>query len=279
MKSVFRSLQARTTRAAIRVAAAPLHFKHTLASWRIPITHNERKLLALRDRYSGRRCVVIGGGPSLKCMNLNALAGEITFCVNGFYHLFESLRFVPTFYVVEDRLVAEDNRHEINALVGVTKIFPEDLRYCLKPSEETIFLRFDRFYDDPDAPGPDFPRFVDPSRLLFYWGGTVSYLCLELAFYMGFREVYVIGMDMSYAVPPTGSHRGVITSVQHDANHVHPSWFGPGKRWHDPQVERMNRAFVRARTAFEAKGGRLFNATAGGNLRAYERVDFDHIFR
>src|SRR5262245_5181947 len=101
MRATLRTLGGRMRRQILRAAAAPLHLKHALASRGSPISANERKLLQLANRYAGRRCVIIGGGPSLKQMNLDLLSGEVTFCVNGFYHLFDSLRFIPTFYVVE----------------------------------------------------------------------------------------------------------------------------------------------------------------------------------
>ena len=180
--------------------------------------------------------------------------------------MFEQIGYLPTYYVVEDRLVAEDNAKEINALQGITKIFPEDLRYALKPSPETVFIRFSRFYCNPDNPDATFPLFINDDSLRFFWGGTVSYLNLQLAYYMGFSEVYVLGMDMDYQVPTEKSN--VMVSNAPDDNHVHPLWFGPGKRWHDPRLDRMKIAFERAKQAFDRAGRGVYNATVGGKTRS-----------
>lgn len=263
-------------RAMARAWAAPLHMKHSLAERGVFVSRNERKLAALRNKHAGERCIIIGGGPSLKRMELAKLRDEVTFGVNGFFHLHDELGYLPTYYVVEDRLVAEDNFRDINAMSGTTKIFPEDLRYRLAPSEETIFVRFERFYDDPDEPGPDFPRFHPKGSLRFYWGGTVSYLNLQLAYFLGFSEVYLIGMDMTYSVP-SGQSSNVITSQSDDTNHVHPAWFGPGKRWHDPRVDRMQQAFERSKQAFEDDGRKVFNATIGGKLEVFPRIDLSSV--
>jgi hypothetical protein len=268
----------RARRALLRAAVLPLHARHALAARGLPPTANERRLLALRDRHRGERCVILGGGPSLARTPWGLLRGVASFAVNGFYHLLPQVGFVPTYYVVEDRLVAEDNAVELRRLGGTTRLFPEDLRYCLAGSPETVFLRFDRFYDDPERPSAAFPRFVEPDRLVFYWGGTVSYLNLQLAFYMGFRRVYLLGMDMSYAVP-AGLRSNVIVSETADANHVHPDWFGPGKRWHDPRVDRMELAFRRARERFESDGREVWNATPGGNLEVFPRVSLEEALR
>ena len=100
--------------------------KHYLASKNIYLTENERKLKALKNKHKGKRCFVIGNGPSLNKMDLSLLKNEYTFGVNGVFYAFDELGFMPTYYVVEDRLVAEDNRYKINNLSETIKIFPEE---------------------------------------------------------------------------------------------------------------------------------------------------------
>ncbi len=60
--------------------------------------------------------------------------------------------------------------------------------------------------------------------------------------------------------------------------HFHPDYFGKGYRWHDPRTDRMERAFIRAREAFEADGRKVYNATVGGKLEVYERVAYASLF-
>jgi hypothetical protein len=68
-----------------------------------------------------------------------------------------------------------------------------------------------------------------------------------------------------------------ITSTRADVNHFHADYFGEGKRWHLPRVDRMERAYVRARNTFEADGRRILNATKGGRLEVFPRVDYDEL--
>ena len=110
-------------------------------------------------------------------------------------------------------------------------------------------------------------------------GGTVTYLCLQLAYYMGFSDVYMIGFDHSYKIPKDAKVEGVnITSASDDPNHFHPDYFGKGYRWHDPQVERMGQAYHKARHYYEAAGRRIRNATIEGHLEVFERVNYDSLF-
>ena len=69
-----------------------------------------------------------------------------------------------------------------------------------------------------------------------------------------------------------------ITSVHDDPNHFAPEYFGKGKRWHLPRVERMEQGFAKARKHFERNKRSVFNATAGGHLEVFERRQFEKLF-
>jgi hypothetical protein len=102
----------------------------------------------------------------------------------------------------------------------------------------------------------------------------VTYFALQLAFHLGCEEVVLLGVDHSYVVPPTDGDP-VITSASDDVNHFHADYFGPGYRWHDPRLDRMEAAYRVARRAFETAGRRVVNATRGGSLEVFERADID----
>ena len=104
----------------------------------------------------------------------------------------------------------------------------------------------------------------------------MTYLCIQLAYYLGASEVVLVGVDHSYEVPDDEPLDGnTITSTRDDVNHFHSDYFGAGKRWHLPRVDRMERAYVRARQVFDDDGRRIVNATKGGALEVFPRVDFD----
>lgn len=259
-----------------KLVLSPILLKHYLASKNIYLTENERKLKALKNKHKGKRCFVIGNGPSLNKMNLSLLRNEYTFGVNGVFYAFDELGFMPTYYVVEDRLVAEDNRAKINSLNETIKIFPEDLKYCLRGDGNTVFVNFVRYYNylyKETHP----PKFSTDIQSGSFWGGTVTYLNLQLAYYMGFEEIYLIGMDLGYKVP-LGNDKNVITSEVNDENHFHPDYFGPGKRWHQPKEDRMIRSLQFAGEQYKSNGRNIFNATLEGNLHVFPRVNYDDLF-
>jgi glycosyltransferase involved in cell wall biosynthesis len=235
---------------------------------------DKTRLEYFKDIFRGKRCFIIGNGPSINATDLTKIKDEITFGVNCIFYHFDKMGFKPTFYVVEDTLVAEDRAHEINNLEGTNKILGNYLKYCLKEDKDVIWanVRFEWDY-------PDFPHFSKDAGKRLWVGGTVSYLCMQLAYYMGFSKVYLIGFDHSYNIPQDTEVSGtVITSNSDDPNHFHPGYFGKGKRWHDPRLDRMEKAYRRAKSAFNEDGREIYNATIDSKLEIFPKRDYDALF-
>ena len=239
----------------------------------LPLRENERRLARLRRREAGKRVFILANGPSLNLTDVDRLSGEASIASNAVFLLFERKRFRPTYYTIEDVLVAEDRAAEAAALEGCWKIFPDDVRRFIPADERTVYVNFPRQYEGG-------PRFSDDGLRCMYWGGTVTFMNMQLAYYLGASEIYLIGFDHAYSKPDVRDAVDgyVITSQTRDANHFDPRYFGPGYRWHDPNVERMERAYRVAKAFFDERGVRVFNATAGGQLEVFPRVDFDSLF-
>lgn len=282
------------------IRGIPSYLRHPiyLPTDRIPLEDQIAGLHAVRDLYAGpldafhrpalrkikaartrKRCFVIGNGPSLLQTDLTKLKDEVTFVMNGFFLKMPELDWTPTFYVCEDHLVAEDRATEINALKGPTKFFPASLRYVIQPDEHTVF------YDH--RPRKSYPHGFDFSfdaDVNTYTGGTVTFSCLQLAAYMGFEEIYLIGVDASYAIPVDATLGGAgrikeLDMKSDDPNHFHPDYFGKGKRWHEPNVDTMLEAYKEAKRATNARGVAIYNAGVGGKLEVFPRVPYADLFQ
>lgn len=250
----------------------------------LPLRKNESRLLKLRNSAQGKRIFILGNGPSLLHTDVDKLRDEITIASNGIFLLFDKKKFRPTFYTIEDQLVAEDRAIEAIVLSESLKIFPRDLRQWLLPTENTLYMNFRRDYLEfpPDGPddGNDLPKFSENFAKEVFFGGTVTYVNLQLAYFLGSSAVYLIGFDHNYAKPKNEDHvsGSVITSSTDDVNHFDPAYFGAGYRWHDPRVNRMERAYNVAKQYFQQRGGAIFNATSGGRLEIFPRINYDSLF-
>lgn len=241
------------------------------------ISKSRNFLNEYKGKFKGKRCFVIGNGPSLNEMDLNLMKNDFVFASNSFYLKFPDLNFCPQFISVEDHLVAEDNKKEFFELKGIKKFYPLDLRKTLKLDDEAFYINLKRAKISTSS--NNFPPFSNLGENQFYWGGTVLYMNLQLAAHMGFSEIYLIGVDLTYSIPKDIVQEGsVLISQSDDPNHFDARYFGKGKRWHLPEVDRMQQSFTKAYEELAKLDIRLVNSTVEGNLKVIPRVDYNELF-
>lgn len=243
------------------------------------IPFDAERLSLFKNIHSGERCFIIGNGPSLNKTDLSKLKDEITFGVNGIFYKTREIGFVPTYYVVEDDHVLRDNKEAIEEYDVKYKFFPSMHRELIDPSENTFYFLYNRGFYEKRSPNFQMPRFSTDIADRVYGGQTVTYTNLQIAYYMGFSEVYLIGVDFSYVIPKSAVVDGVnITSTEDDENHFHPEYFGKGKKWHDPQLNQVLKNYEFANLVFKWNGRKIYNATIGGALEVFVRKDYNSIF-
>lgn len=238
-----------------------------------------RQLQHFYNRYKGKRCFIIGNGPSLNEHDLSLMDGEYSFAVNSFYYKTRESGFRPTFFVVEDSSVIKENQQEIVDFEAPFKFFPSIYQSLHPKKPGTYFFNLNRGFYDKFSPNYAIPRFSTDISKVAYCGQSVTYINLQLAYYMGFTEVYLIGMDFNYIIPKTHKREGdVLTSDTDDPNHFHKDYFGKGKTWKDPKLDRVLMNYKMAGLVYECAGRKIYNATKGGHLEEFERVDYDGLF-
>ena len=107
-------------------------------------------------------------------------------------------------------------------------------------------------------------------------GGTVTYIALQVAYYLGFQEVILVGVDHNYVTQ--GKPNATVASQGDDPNHFSPGYFGKGFRWQLPDLETSERGYRLARQAYAAAGRRVLDATVGGKLAVFPKVDYNSLF-
>jgi hypothetical protein len=242
-------------------------WRHALAKTVSPRWQQSLQALKpYRDRYAGKRCFIIGNGPSLRQTDLSLLKGEYTFGLNRIYLMFEELGFTTSFLVVINDLVIEQCADDIKQL-QMPKFITWRMRSLLADDARTIFL-------DTDFTGQE--NFSGDAEKRLFEGFTVTYAALQLAFYMGFQEAILIGVDHNYQAQ--GRPNEAVVSQGDDPNHFSGKYFGKGFKWQLPDLEGSERAYRMARTAYEAAGRRVLDATVGGKLQVFSKVDYCSLF-
>ncbi len=233
-----------------------------LHPWR---RESRRKLAALKDSRKSERCFVIGNGPSLKNTDLSKLSSDFSIGMNRIFLAADELGFRPDILVCVNDLVVEQSVEEFNNL-KMPKFFSWRARKWLNMDSYTHFL-----YTTYTS-----PRFATDIGGRVWEGATVTNVCLQLAYHLGFSEVILIGVDHSFATK--GTPNTTIQSEGDDPNHFSAAYFGKGFRWQLPDLETSELAYRMARKAYEADGRRILDATVGGKLDIFEKVDYESLF-
>lgn len=223
---------------------------------------NNRKLEQYHNYHLGERCFIIGNGPSLKNTDLSLLKDEITFGLNRIYLIFDEQNFRTTYFVAVNTLVIEQCAEDIQSL-KLPKFVTWRGRKWLSNDSEVIYL------DTDYTPPATFSK--DVSGRVFE-GSTVTYVAMQLAFYMGFREVILIGVDHSFKTK--GEPNVTIVSKGDDEDHFASNYFGDGFRWQLPDLEASEAAYQMAKEAFDSDNGRILDATIDGKLTIFPKVDY-----
>lgn len=234
-----------------------------------------------RNKHKGKRCFILGNGPSLNEMDISLLKNEITIGSNGIYKNFDKWGFTTDYLLFEDVVQTELRSNDIPKIKGPVKLAAIYNSYAFRKDETTFFMNVrlsDKFYWDNLA-----PCFSEDFSEIVYLGSTVTYLALQLAYHLGFDEVYLIGVDHDYGELPKLFPPGKITITEDNIHlvkglHCDENYYKIGDMIGVPYVDYQNEAYEKARNVFEVHGRKVFNAGVGGKLEAFERKSFVDLF-
>lgn len=256
------------------------------------------RLWRFRNIHKGERCFIMGNGPSLNRTDLSKLADEAVFACNSAFLLFDRIGWRPRYYACVDSRVLPDRARDIDAMLRanpeMTAFFPaviqehtgEKLRTSARLVIPTGANRF-FFSEVPNSadnlPQSMFSYDIDDCIVQPF---TVAITMLQIAAYMGFSEIYLIGCDTDYVVTQTVRRQrdktapgvALTSRKDDDPNHFDNRYFGRNRKWHAPRPELMIRHYAYAKEALDAIGVAVYNATVGGKLEVFPRRDFDGLF-
>lgn len=250
----------------LRRSGDALRYTPKFLGWKLSNQGYQRtaKMLGpLQAKFANHRCIVIGNGPSLKNTNLHLLKDEFTFGLNRVYLLFKELGFETTFLASINRLVLQQSGQEIMNTNSI-KFLNWHYRQYIEPDDRTMFL----------CPRPIQDK-VDGQIMNGYiaTAGTVTNFAIEIAFYMGFSEVILIGVDHSFA--DKGTPNKAIVTQQNDQNHFSPDYFGKGYVWQLPDLDAMELGYMASYQLFKKQNRKIVDATVNGNLQVFPKVNFE----
>lgn len=231
-----------------------------------------------RNLYDGKRCFIIGNGPSLTIRDLDRLkeSGDISIASNSIYNLFPKTEWRPTIYTVHDFQEIKKTRDKISEVKSDLKIVAMSATGRIYDIDGAVLLRL-------IEPSEGEIHFSDDISECVYDGGTVTYVSIQCAVYMGFREIILLGVDHSFAREKTKDGQ-IITNkgvTNHFQDYQTKEFWGNGQKDEEAVIFPLDfatNAFIAARRYADEHGVRILNATRGGKLEVFDRVNFDSLF-
>ncbi len=229
-----------------------------------------KKIRPYKNKYQGKVCVVVGNGPSLRIDDLTKLyeLGIPTFACNRITMAFPQTPWRPTFYFMSDEKLLKQFDEDVPDVPGDHRFFPKSEKGKIKNG---IFYNTLEYYFEKEG------KFSLDAAKGVYAGGSVTTEMLQFAYYMGFSEIYLIGVDFSYAINNPLNDK--TYAYQGEDNYFIKGYLKPGEVADKPNITANLLAFHAARKETEANGCKIWNATRGGKLEVFDRADLDELFR
>lgn len=221
-------------------------------SWR-----SRKKLKAYKDKYTGKKAVIVCNGPSLLKTDLSLLEGIFTFGLNKINLLFDKSNFRPSCIVAVNPFVIEQNADFYNQ----TNIPLFLDKYGIK----FIHNRLNTTFMHSSTQN----KFARDCSISICQGYTVTFVAMQLAFHMGFASVALIGCDHNFAVK--GPANMTVVSGEKDESHFDPKYFAGGVKWQLPDLVMSEMFYHVAKNQFENHGKKIVNCTEGGLLDVFKR--------
>ena len=220
-----------------------------------------KKLLDYKDKHKGKRCFIIATGPSLTMEDLESLKNEYTFSMNSICRLYDETDWRPTYFAVQDNHVFKSIQNTIRAHKEVPVFISDNIWKRFKRENEWIEFPTDTMYHSYDMKiGKYHARFSDDAYDIVYDGYSIAYSCIELAVYMGFKEIYLLGADCTYL----GEKEHFVDSGVEDRS----------RKYATPK---LIVGYEKVKEYADSHGIKVYNATRGGVLEVFERVKLEDV--
>ena len=243
------------------------------------------KIKHFKNVHQGERCFIVCNGPSLTAQDLDKISREYSFGSNRIDNMFPYTKWRPTYYCEADPYVSKviDKKDMDSILNGCNASFL-NLRCCddypkgTKENSNVYFYYIKPIFGVESIKNETrLPDFSEDFSVYAYSGLTITYEMIQLAAYMGFKEMYIIGCDNSYKHT---IKTGRLTENKEMKTNYPKEMGEPDNRIPQPTFNpKTTFAYQAAKEYADKHGIKIYNATRGGKLEVFERVDLDSILK
>lgn len=224
---------------------------------------NKTFLESFKNKHQGETLYLLANGPSINKTDLNTLIGKNVMCMNRFYIKFKDLEFKPTYLVCVEETVLDQFSKDFSKLAVPTFVNWRSRNkipgvHYLKESFNIVPF----FQSDITKPANT--------------GGTVTYMCLQLAYFMGFKKVVILGMDHSFKETGTAA-KAEIRTQEKDESHFDPNYFPKGMKWVIPDLQKSEYSYHLADVYYKNQNRIIIDATIGGKCPIFTKGKIEEL--
>lgn len=223
-----------------------------------------------RNIHKGETCFVVGNGPSMTMEDLDTIhrLGIKSFACNKVYLAFDNTKWRPDYFFVSDSKIISEIDYEKTGLNKRNMFFPRKFK------KE---IGFGNYYESLCHDWLNHGDFSTDAHKGVYQCETIIAEAIQLAYYMGFTKVYIIGVDFSYNMQSVDKKSKTFKNGEN--NYFIKDYASEGQVLNLPNQQANILGFKAARDAFESNGREIYNATRGGKLEVFIRKDLDEVFK
>lgn len=228
-------------------------------------TDNIAKIKSLKNKHDGERCFIVGNGPSLTMSDLELIKNEDCFAANLIFRIFDKTNWRPKYYFILDRYA--DTGDALDS-IQIDHMFIGDYYWRVRGvnNSNALCVHSVRSYTGEKI---GFSEEISDVIIAHY---TVTYAMIQAAVYMGYKEIYLLGMDHSYAL--TYDSKGNVTEDKTVTSHIFEDK-NPNEVI--ANIEGMNKAYIGARDYAICHDIKIVNVTRGGKLEWFPRMRLEEV--
>ena len=279
----------------LRESLAMIRFKFELRfrlrKYLIPFFYFEPghyfQLKTWRDLHKNERCFVVGNGPSLNEMDLTLLKNEI---VLGSNNIFKNTNLPRLEYLDScDDATLEMMGDEFIDFEGPKKLVGIQHAKSLSSQKDITFFHFFNHLGTENIKDENgiyltelLPRFSNNFADGIFNLGNATHILIQLAYFLGFERIYLVGVDHNYGMLPKLFQPGHIEVTEKNYHlvqecHYIKDYYKIGDKIGVPDVAFETAGYETINNAVGTRT-KIFNAGLSSRLEVFEKVDFESLF-
>ena len=238
-------------------------------------SQDSSRLAEFESKFIGKECFIIGNGPSLTIQDLEKLEGKYTFAANALYTVFDKTTWRPYFYMCVDIAAIQMHGDKLVTLNVPFLFFDISGKKYIKKQiqgRKNVFFVFQHKRYKTRKWAFEQPSVSQNAAKKLSLGYTVTFASIQLAIYMGFQTIYLIGVDHNYA-RKIDSKGNVIEKkgVRSYSDIIVDTGLGI------QYIDITTAAYQAAKKYADQHNIKILDATRNGQLEVFEKVNFEAV--